>query len=119
MYIDDDEQQLFSIKECLEEKKDNYQVIGVKSGDECLKRLRQGDLPDVILLDILMPKMDGWEVHEKIRDNPKWADIPLIFISGLANTFDRKAGKIFGDGYLEKPVTAEKLIEHIEQILKR
>ena len=68
--------------------KADYRIIAAKNGRQALDRLTDAILPDIILLDVVMPEMDGYEVCKKIKDNPVTQHIPVIFISSKNNHID-------------------------------
>ena len=80
MIVDDEEDQIFTAKIALEQNEE-YEVIGANNGERCFELLQQGQIPDLILLDIMMPKMSGWTVHDRLKkkDSP-YNDIPIIFV---------------------------------------
>jgi two-component system, cell cycle response regulator len=80
-------------------------VITAFSGSDCLAKVEQ-QIPDLILLDVMMPGMDGFEVCRRIKGNPKTAHIPVVMVSALDHSAARMAGKEAGaDDFLTKPVT--------------
>ncbi|HEC89862.1 MAG TPA: response regulator, partial [Thermoplasmatales archaeon] len=80
MIVDDDENNNISFKIGFENRYNDYEVITAESGSECLKMLEEEKIPDVILLDIMMPGMSGWELYDRIKGNPTWKNIPIIFL---------------------------------------
>ena len=68
-----------------------YQVVLAEDGIEALKRIRE-ESPDLILLDVMMPKMDGYEVCEKLKSNPVTKDIPVIFLTALSEVQNEARG---------------------------
>jgi CheY-like chemotaxis protein len=121
MLVDDEEDQIFGIQTALEETYgDEYQIIPAGSGKECFELLNEGDKrPDLILLDIMMPKMSGWEVYDKLRDNPTWSDIPIVFLTARTDRIAENAGEFLGDDYVEKPVEIADLRNRIEKVLEK
>ncbi len=118
MMVDDEEDQVFGIKTALEETyKNEYEVIPAESGQKCFDLLETKEKPDLILLDIMMPEMSGWEVYDKIRDNPNWQDIPIVFLTARTDRIAENAGEFLGDDYIEKPVDIKELRERIERLL--
>ncbi len=102
--------------------KSNYQTVATKKGDLALKHLEKPPLPDLILLDIMMPGMDGYEVCRKIKKIPKARDIPVIFITAKAEEQDEAKGFQAGAvDYITKPfsplIVMARVKTHIE--LKR
>lgn len=75
----------------------------------------ENSIPDLILLDIMMPEIDGFEVCQKIKSNPKFADIPIIFLSAITNIKDRLKGFELGAvDYITKPFDDEELIAKVK-----
>ena len=71
MIVDDEPDLVFSIKYGLENFSEEYKVIGAESGRECFELLKKSQMPDLILLDVMMPEMDGWDVFAKLKENPE------------------------------------------------
>jgi len=92
-----------------------YMVIGALSGRECLEELEKS-LPDLILLDIMMAPMDGWETLHRIRQDPGTGDVPVIMVTGKQFVLEElvQYGDLI-DGYIVKPVSPHDLhllLEH-------
>jgi CheY-like chemotaxis protein len=102
LVVDDEEDILFTIKYGLEKIDRNYNIKTVTNGEECLKALKEG-VPDLILLDLMMPNMNGWQVIDIILGNPKWRNIPVFIISGAGNTEFKEQAESLGIPYIEKP----------------
>jgi len=118
MLVDDEEDQIFSIKTTLEDSYgDEYEVIAVNSGEECFELLKNNETPDLILLDIMMPKMSGWEVFDKLKDSPSWENIPIVFLTARTDEIAKNAGKFLGEDFIEKPVNAKELKNRIDKVL--
>ena len=117
MVVDDEEDQLFTIKKTLEYAEKEYEVITLNNGNNCLQYLKNNEKPDLILLDIMMPEMTGWELYDKIKENDDWRDIPVVFLTARTDETAEKAGKFFGEDYIEKPFDAEDLIKRINKII--
>jgi len=99
----------------------NYEVITATNGQEALNLLSEMDtLPDLILSDIRMPEMNGYDFFKTVSANPKWALIPFIFLSARASPHDVRFGKMLGaDDYLTKPFREEDLLAIIAGKLAR
>ena len=113
LVIEDDEVLRESILDILETR--NFDVIGAEDGFRGLQ-LAQEFVPDLILCDVRMPKLDGYEVLQAIRQDPRTAAIPLIFIT--AETIQNVVGKgqnLGANGYLIKPFSTAELLEAINQ----
>ena len=118
MVVDDEPDQIYSIKLFLEHS-DEYEVIGAKGGMECVELLKNKKIPDLILLDIMMPEMSGWDVFEHLKEKTEWREIPIIFLSALADDYSKTLGRLTADDYIEKPYDPEHLKNRIEKVLKK
>ena len=117
MVVDDEPDQILTIKEILVDLSDKYEVIGADSGIQCLQLLENNQIPNIILLDIMMPNMSGWEVFNRIKDNPNWKDIPIVFLTARTDDVATNAGRFLGEDYIEKPFYAQDLIRRINKLL--
>lgn len=114
LYAEDDETLAFLIKDTLEQ---NYDVTHSSDGTSCFEEFKSKTF-DICVLDIMMPKMDGFELAEKIRKINN--DIPIIFLSAKTLKEDKIKGLRLGaDDYLVKPFSIEELLLKIEIFLKR
>ena len=96
----------------------DYDIITASSGQEALD-LIQSDRPDAVLLDIMMPDMDGFEVLEAIRNNPATEELPVIMPTSLSEFEHHAHATMKGaNGYLTKPLVTNQLIEALDAILK-
>ncbi len=99
-------------------KLEGYKVRPVPNGTLALQVIEK-EIPDLILLDIMMPEIDGYEVCRRLRENPRFVDIPVIFISALNETQNIvKALKVGGVDYVTKPFQAEEVIARVATHLK-
>jgi DNA-binding response OmpR family regulator len=116
LVVDDDPDVAKSIENSLRKQ---YKVFVVYSGIEAIKEARRHP-PDLIVLDVRMPDMDGLETCQQLRLDPALADIPILFLTALGRPEDRVAGlKAGGDDYLTKPFNLEELQLRIKAILRR
>jgi DNA-binding response OmpR family regulator len=114
--VDDDREVAKSIEATLRR---HYQVFVVYSGVGAMKEARRHQ-PDLIVLDVVMPGMDGLETCRQLRVDPALADIPILFLTALGRPEDRVAGFRAGaDDYLTKPFNLEELQLRIKAILRR
>ena len=98
-------------------EKSGHFVICAEDGVEALERLTE-QVPDLVLLDISMPRMDGYEVCKQIRANPAARDLPVVMISGKDGFFDKVRGRMAGStGYVTKPFGPETLMKALETYL--
>ena len=118
LVVDDNPDIIIAVKNGLESISNDYEVLGAESGLKCLEMLKT-DNPDLVLLDIMMPEMSGWETFDKIKGNQNWGNIPVIFLTARTDNIAKKAGGFLGDDYIEKPFKIDELIKRIEQILKK
>jgi CheY-like chemotaxis protein len=120
MLVDDEKDQVFAVKSGFEEiYPDKYKIIPAMSGKECFELLEKKIIPDLILLDIMMPGMDGWEVFDKLRANPQWKKIPIIFLTARSDGLAVNAGSMIADDYIEKPIDIDELGTRIEKVLAK
>jgi len=117
MIVDDNPDIILSIKNGLEDSVD-YKVIGAESGENCIKIL-ETEMPDLILLDIMMPEMSGWETYDRIKENETWGKIPLVFLTARTDKISRDAGGFLGEDYIEKPFEINNVMGIIDRILER
>jgi CheY-like chemotaxis protein len=119
MIVDDEQDQIFSVKTGFEiAYPKEYEIIGAENGKKCFELLEKNVKPDLILLDIMMPDMDGWEVFDKLRANQKYKKIPVIFLTARSDGLAANAGSMIADDYIEKPVSINELKSRIDKILK-
>ena len=81
MIVDDDPGVIYTIKNGLESLGANYDIITAENGKKCLELLENNKIPDLIILDILMPVMSGWETFQKIREKISGDELPIIFLT--------------------------------------
>lgn len=114
----DDEQDLLDLIE-YNLKKENFNVLRAENGQEGINITREQH-PDLVLLDIMMPKMDGMEVVEELRDDDQLGHIPIIFLTARGDEKTEVEGlDKGGDDYITKPISTTKLISRIKAVLRR
>jgi two-component system, cell cycle response regulator DivK len=97
--------------------KHGYEVITARNGFEAIAQA-QAERPDLILMDIHMPEMDGYEAIQRIKGLPETAQIPIVAVSSYAMVGDRdKALRLGCSGYIEKPIVPETFVAQIAQYL--
>ncbi len=117
LLVDDQEKNIKILLEILEFE-DEYTTEAVYSGDECLKIL-PSFMPDIILLDIMMPGIDGYEVCKRIRANPDHKSVKIIMLSGRAMQDEVTMGMEAGaDRYISKPFGMTELLDALEEVRK-
>ena len=93
-----------------------YKILEAKDGMEALEIARK-EKPDIILLDIMMPKMDGFEVCRQLKSDPRTSGISIILLTALAQNTDKgKAKEVGANGYFAKPFSPTALIKKLEEV---
>jgi DNA-binding response OmpR family regulator len=117
LVIEDDSIALRLIEYTL--RKEGYQVLTAKNGLEGISKAKSGE-PDLIILDVMLPGVDGFEVCHRLRSEPKTAQLPILMLSGKAQEIDKATGlKVGADDYITKPATPRELVSRIESHLTR
>ena len=117
LLVDDDELHLITAELYL---KEDYDIYKARSGDEALKHLYNSEaVPDLILLDIIMPNMDGWEVFRRIKAISVLQNVPIVFLTSEDGEAEKKkARKLGAVDYITKPFNMTFLKSTIKEILK-
>lgn len=116
LIVDDEPNIVLSLKFLIAQQ--GYEVRAAYSGEEALQSLR-AQVPDLILLDVMMPKPDGYEVCQKIRATPEWKDIPVIMLTAKGRDVERQKGLAMGaDDYITKPFATHELVSKVRAMLK-
>ena len=97
-----------------------FEVKGATGGMEGLKMIRE-EHPDLVLLDLMMPDMDGWEVYQQIKADEKTRDIPVIVVTAKAQSIDKVLGLHIAkvDDYIAKPFSPQDLLSSVEKVLQK
>ncbi len=95
-----------------------FEVLGASGGYEGLQAIEKFQ-PDLILLDLMMPDMDGWEVYQRIKSNSNTNKIPVIIVTAKAQSIDRMLGLHIAkvDDYITKPFGPSELVSSVEKVL--
>jgi two-component system response regulator VicR len=99
-------------------KRRDYVVQGAEGGKAGLQAVRESH-PDLVLLDLMMPDMDGWDVYQQIKADPTTSQIPVIIVTARAQTIDRVMGLQIAkvDDYIVKPFSPRQLLESVDRVL--
>lgn len=118
VYIEDRQEMIDLVRLILHRK--GFEIIGATMGSEGIDLIHQ-HTPDLILLDLMMPDMDGWEVYQRIKADERTQNIPVIVITAKAQTIDKVLGLHIAkvDDYISKPFNPQELIESIENVLSK
>ena len=115
LIVDDDEMVLIALNELL--RPEGYEVHTFSSGTEALKKLDQNGY-DLLMLDIIMPEMDGFELCKKIREKETYRETPIVFLTAKSQEEDKVQGIEAGANlFLSKPISPEKLLEIISDTI--
>ena len=115
MIVDDDPDILCSVSTILE--KNGYKVITATDGMFCIKKLMKGEKPNLIILDIMMPILSGWDVLTKIKKNNKWRKIPIVFLTARCTDTAMDMCQSYGVDYISKPFNLIDLLDKIKEML--
>jgi DNA-binding response OmpR family regulator len=98
-------------------RKDNYHVLEARNGEEALAAIRQHK-PDLVFLDVMMPKINGFEVTRMVKSDPDLANVKIILLTAKGQDSDRETGVQAGaDDYMTKPFSPTKILERARQML--
>ncbi len=118
LVVEDDAALLEGLRDMLELS--GFQISTGRNGEEGLAVLTTGALPDLIISDIMMPRMDGYQFYAAVRAHPEWVNIPVIFLTAKGDKSDVRRGKLLGaDDYVTKPFDEEDLLVAIRAKLNR
>jgi DNA-binding response OmpR family regulator len=117
LIVDDEPNILLSLQFLM--KKTGYEVRTAKDGEEALAELARA-APDLVLLDVMMPKIDGFSICQQIRANPAWSDVRIIMLTARGRDIEREKGLTLGaDDYITKPFSTKDAIARVEAVLAR
>jgi DNA-binding response OmpR family regulator len=116
--IEDEPEMIDLVKLILSRK--GFQVVGAMGGREGLEAI-QREKPDLVLLDLMMPDMDGWEVYQKMKADEATKGTPVIVVTAKAQSIDKVLGLHIAkvDDYITKPFGPQELLESVEKVLAR
>ncbi len=116
--IEDETEMIDLIRIILERK--GFEVEGATGGEDGLKKIRERK-PDLVLLDLMMPDIDGWEVYQQMKANETTRDTPVIIVTAKAQNIDKVLGLQIAkvDDYISKPFSPEDLLSSVERVLER
>ena len=118
LYIEDEYDMIELVRLILGRK--GFEVKGIANGRDGLAAAWQ-DPPDLVLFDLMIPDMDGWEVYQQMKANEATRDVPVIVLTAKAQSIDRVLGLHVAkvDDYISKPFNPQELLESVERVLKR
>ena len=116
--IVEDEESLLKLESILLATR-GYRVKGVTDGLSALQEI-ETEKPDLVLLDIMMPGIDGFEVCQRIKGNPLTSDIPVVMLTAKKSSADQARGlEVGADAYITKPFKSGKIVEIVEGLLRK
>lgn len=115
----EDEPEMINLVRLILERQ-GYEVLGAVGGTEGL-RILKSDQPDLILLDLMMPDIEGWEVYRQIKSDPGLAAIPVIVVTAKAQSIDKVLGLHIAkvEDYITKPFGSQELTESVRKVLEK
>jgi len=116
--VDDNPDLVETIQEIFEAKFPQAEVTGALSGIEALKMMEE-TVPDLVLLDIMMPDMDGWAVTSKMHEDPRLKDVPIVYLTAKIDELSKRMGQVSSEDYIVKPFTSDDLINRVKTVLIR
>lgn len=115
LVVDDEPNIVLSLQFLM--RKAGYNVRVAHDGEEALAEMAK-QRPDVVLLDVMMPKRDGYDVCETIRANPDWAGVKIIMLTAKGREVEREKGMALGaDDYITKPFSTREVLQRVTDIL--
>lgn len=118
IYIEDESEMIDLVRLILNRK--GYEVIGANGGREGIDLVRRM-LPDLVLLDLMMPDVDGWDVYQQMKADPSTQNIPVIVITAKAQNIDKILGLHIArvEDYISKPFSPQELLDSIDKVLTK
>ena len=116
--IAEDEEDILELLSAILGDLEGYEILCARGGEETI-RLARVNNPDIILLDIQLPNLNGYEVCKLVKSDPTMSRTKVLMMSGMAQNSDwRKAQEVGADGYIIKPFSSIELVEKIEELLR-
>lgn len=113
-YVDDDVELTRMVSQALTDE--GWEILTANDGESGLE-LILSEQPDLILLDVMMPGLTGWEICKYIRTKPDWANTPIVMLTGIGERMNAMTAPLYGaDAHLDKPFDIDELIETVRQL---
>ena len=118
IYVEDELEMVDLVRLILGRK--GFEVIGANGGREGLALIRE-EIPDLVLLDLMMPDMDGWDVYQQMKAEERTRDIPVIVITAKAQSIDKVLGLHIAkvDDYIAKPFSPNELVDSVQRVVSK
>jgi DNA-binding response OmpR family regulator len=117
LVVDDNADLRLTVTKGLGTLTSDYEFDEAADGKEALKKMDE-NVYDLVLLDIMMPEMDGWDVASEMVKNPKTKDTPIIFLTAKTDSLSKGMGKLSAKDYIQKPFDTIDLHKRVEAVLK-
>ncbi len=115
LVVDDEDNIALSLEYLMKEQ--GYDVRVARDGEAALEALRER-APDVMLLDVMMPRRDGFDVCQTVRAAPEWSDVRIILLTAKGRAIEREKGLALGaDDYVTKPFSTREVVELVRQLM--
>ena len=119
LIVDDNIDILNILKIGLKRLDETYDIHIAENGKEFFEQMEETQKPDVILLDIMMPDISGWDLFTKIKENVNWRNIPIAFITAKTDGFSVGFGKKNADAYITKPFVMKLVKKTIDELIRK
>lgn len=115
----EDEQEMIDLIRLILSRR-GFEVLGANGGVRGLELIR-AEKPDIVLLDLMMPEMDGWQVYQQLKADPATEHIPVVVVTAKAQNIDKVLGLHIAkvDDYISKPFSLQELVDRVEAVLAR
>ncbi|PKP63839.1 MAG: two-component system response regulator [Alphaproteobacteria bacterium HGW-Alphaproteobacteria-8] len=115
LVVDDEDSITLSLRHLM--KREGYRVTVARDGDEALAAVAAGP-PDLLLLDVMIPKRDGYDVCQTIKANPAWAGVKIVMVSARGRDIEVEKGLALGaDAYVTKPFSTRELAQMVRDLI--
>ncbi len=118
VYIEDEQEMIDLVRLILNRR--GFEIVGANGGRDGLDTVRHL-VPDLVLLDLMMPDMDGWDVYQQMKADEATQNIPVIVVTAKAQSIDKVLGLHIAkvDDYISKPFSPQELVDSVEKVLAR
>ena len=116
----EDESEMIELVKLILSEKQGFEVHGALGGQSGLEKIAEIK-PDLVLLDLMMPEIDGWQVYQSMRVDPEMSQIPVIIVTAKAQNIDKVLGLHIAkvDDYITKPFSPQELLSSVRDVLGR
>jgi DNA-binding response OmpR family regulator len=117
MIMDDNPDVVETVKAIFRQREPDIEVIGATSGQEALSIMHESP-PDLVLIDIMMPEVDGWDVMVEMQKDPKLKNVPIIYLTAKTDDTSKMMGEMTSEDYITKPFDNEDLVRRVKKVLE-